>query len=159
MYKVFVSHKTEELSILEELVNSLNRVGFDVYIAERLPWPGDYLYDQKIIPAIANSDCMLVLLTLNSASSPDVNQEIGIARSHNKPIVALVENGVQIKGLLVGREVFYFDRYDTLPTLQNAFEHLQNRAAIKEKAKSDQNTALLMGAVLFTILVLSSKSS
>src|SRR3989339_768449 len=98
MYQVFVSHKTDELPVLEGLVNALNQVGIGVYIAERSPWPGNYLYDQKIIPAIATSDCMLVLLTSNSASSPDVNQEIGIAKSHNKPIVALVENDVQIKG-------------------------------------------------------------
>jgi len=103
MYQVFVSHKTDELPLLEGLVNALNQVGISVYIAERSPWPGNYLYDQKIIPAIATSDCMLVLLTSNSAYSPDVNQEIGIARSHTKPIVALVEKGVQIKGLLGGR--------------------------------------------------------
>lgn len=159
MYQVFVSHKTDELPLLEGLVNALNQVGISVYIAERSPWPGNYLYDQKIIPAIATSDCMLVLWTSNSASSPDVNQEIGIARSHNKPIVALVEEGVQIKGLLVGREVVYFDRYSPLPALQTAFEHFQSQAALKEKMESDRNAALLIGglALLFILAAASKK--
>lgn len=159
MYQVFVSHKTDELLLLEGLVNALNQVGISVYIAERSPWPGNYLYDQKIIPAIATSDCMLVLLTSNSASSPDVNQEIGIARSHNKPIVALVEEGVQIKGLLVGREVVYFDRYSLLPALQTAFEHFQSQAALKEKTESDRNAALLIGGLALFILAVASKKS
>jgi len=159
MYQVFVSHRTDELPLLEGLVNALNQVGISVYIAERSPWPGNYLYDQKIIPAIATSDCMLVLLTSNSASSPDVNQEIGIARSHNKPIVALVEEGVQIKGLLVGREVVYFDRYSPLPALQTAFEHFQSQAALKEKTESDRNAALLIGGLALFILAVASKKS
>jgi hypothetical protein len=152
MYQVFVSHKTDELPLLQDLVGALNQVGIGVYIAERSPWPGIYLYDQKIIPAIANSDCMLVLLTSNSATSPDVNQEIGIARSHNKPIVALVENGVQVKGLLVGREAVPFDRHDPLPALQAAFAHFQSQAAMKDKAESDRNAALLIGGLALLIL-------
>ncbi len=159
MYQVFVSHKTDELPVLQELVSALNQVGIGVYIAERSPWPGIYLYDQKIIPAIANSDCMLVLLTSNSASSPDVNQEIGIARSHNKPIVALVENGVQVKGLLAGREVVFFDRYNPLSALQTAFEHFQNQAAMKEKAESARNAALLIGGLALFILAAGAKNT
>jgi len=157
MYQVFVSHKTDELPLLEGLVNALNQVGISVYIAERSPWPGNYLYDQKIIPAIATSDCMLVLLTSNSASSPDVNQEIGIARSHNKPIVDLVEERVQIKGVLVGRDVVYFDRYRPLPALQTVFEHFQSQAALKEKTERDRNAALLIGGLAFFILIAASK--
>ncbi len=159
MYQVFVSHKTDELPILQDLVNTLSQVEIGVYIAERSPWPGIYLYDEKIIPAILNSDCMLVLLTSDSASSPDVNQEIGIARSHNKPIVALVENGLQVKGLLVGREVVFFDRYNPVPALQTAFEHFQSQAAIKEKSKSDRNAALLIGGIALFILAASSKKT
>jgi len=153
MYQVFLSHRTEELSLLESLVRALKEVGIGVYIAERSPWPGTYLYDQKIIPAIANSDCMLVLLTSNSASSADVNQEIGIARGHNKPIVALVENGVEIKGLLAGRELVFFDRYNPLPALQTAFEHFQSRAVMKEQAANDRNAALLIGGLALFILL------
>ena len=159
MYQVFVSHKTDELSFLEGLVAALNQVGIGVYIAERSPWPGNYLYEQKIIPAISTSDCMLVLLTSSSALSPDVNQEIGIAISHNKPIVALVEKGVQIKGVLVGREVLYFDRYNPRPALQTALDHFQSQASFKEKSESDRNAALLIGGlVLLVILASSSKS-
>ncbi len=157
MYQVFVSHKTDELPLLQGLVSSLNQVGIGVYIAERSPWPGIYLYDQKIIPAIANSDCMLVLLTSNSALSPDVNQEIGIARSYDKPIIALIENGVQGKGLLVGREVVLFDRNNPLPALQTAFEHFQSRAEMKEKAESDRNAALIIGGLALFILAARAK--
>lgn len=157
MYQLFVSHKTDELSLLQGLVDELNEVGISVYIAERSPWPGLYLYDEKIIPAIAKSDCMLVLLTSVSASSPDVNQEIGIARSHNKPIVALVENGVQVKGLLAGREVVLFDRYNPLPALQTVFEHFQSQAVMKEKAESNRNTALIIGGLALLILAAGAK--
>jgi hypothetical protein len=155
MYQVFVSHRTEELPLLQGLVDALTRVGIGVYIAERSPWPGAYLYDQKIIPAIANSDCTLVLLTSNSATSPDVNQEIGIARSHNKPIVALVENGVQIKGLLAGREVVFFDRLNPLPALESTFDHFRNQAVMKQQAQdeSQRNTALIVGGLALVIIL------
>ena len=56
-----------------------------------------------------------------------------IKRSHNKPIVALVENGVQVKELLVEREVIFFDRYDELPALQTAFEHFRSQVEIERK--------------------------
>lgn len=159
MYQVFVSHRTDELPLLEGLVAALTQVGIGVYIAERSPWPGVYLYDQKIIPAISNSDCMLVLLTSNSATSPDVNQEIGIAMSHNRPIVSLVENGVQIKGLLVGREVVFFDRYNPVPALKTAFEHFQKQAAMKEKSQAEgqRNAALLICGVALTLILASSR--
>lgn len=155
MYQVFVSHKTEELYLLEGLFRALNQVGIGVYIAERAPWPGVYLYDQKIIPAIASSDSVLVLVTSASAASPDVNQEIGIARSHSKPIVALVERGIQVKGVLVGREVVVFDRQNPLPALQAAFDHVRSQAASKEKAEAEgrRNAALAIGflALLFIL--------
>jgi hypothetical protein len=155
MYQVFISHKTDELPLLQGLVDALNQVGIGVYIAERSPWPGLYLYDQKIIPAISGSDCVLVLLTFNSSISPDVNQEIGIARSYNKPIVALVENGVQIKGLLVGREVVFFDRNNPLPALQAVYTHFQSQAAMKEEAESNRNAALFFGGLALFILAAS----
>jgi len=155
MYQVFLSHRTDELALLQGLVDALTRVGIGVYIAERSPMPGAYLYDQKIIPAIINADCTLVLLTSNSATSPDVNQEIGIARSHNKPIIALVETGVPLKVLLSGREVVYFDRQNPGPALLSAFEHFRNQAVLKERAQAedDKNTAILIGGIaLFVIL-------
>jgi len=157
MYQVFISHRTNELSLLQGLVDALKNVGISVYIAERSPWPGAYLYDQKIIPAIANSDCVLVLLTSNSATSPDVNQEIGIARSHSRPIVALVETGVPLKGILAGREVVYFDRNDPLPALQAVYEHFQSQAALKEKTENDRNAALFFGSLVFFLLALAAK--
>lgn len=162
MFQVFLSHRTEELPLLEGLVNTLRQVGIGVYIAERSPWPGAYLYDQKIIPAIANSDCMLVLLTANSANSPDVNQEIGIARIQNRPIVALVEEGIQLKGLLAGREVVYFNRFNPLPALQSTFEHFRNQAVVKEQAEAEaennRNTAIIIsGLALLIILAASAK--
>jgi hypothetical protein len=127
-------------------------VGIKVYTAERAPWPGTYLYDQKFIPAIASSDCVLVLLTSSAAISQDVNQEIAFGHIQKKPIVALVENGVQIKGLLVGREVVYFDRNIPLPALQVAYDYIQNQASMKEKAESELNAALLIGGIALFLL-------
>ena len=159
MYQVFVSHKTDELYILQSLVDALAQVGIGVYIAERTPWPGAYLYDDKIIPAITKSDCVLVLLTSTSATSPDINQEIGIAQNNNKPIVALVENGVQLKGLLVGREVSYFDRHDPVPAFQSAYDHFYSQALEKENAESNRNAFLLFGGLALFLAAVLKKSN
>jgi hypothetical protein len=65
-------------------------------------------------------------LTSKSATSPDLNQEIGIANIQNKPIGALVGKGVPLKGILAGREVVFFDRNNPPPALQAAYKHFQS---------------------------------
>jgi len=97
-------------------------------------------------------------LTSKSATSPDVNQEIGIANTQNKPIVALVEKGVPLKGILAGREVVFFDRNNPLPALQAAYEHFQSQAMLKEKAESNRNAVLIFGSIAFFILALAAKN-
>lgn len=155
MYQVFISHKTQELPRLEALVDALRQVGIGVYIAERDPWPGLYLYDQKIVPAIRNSDCVLVLLTNDGAASPDVNQEIGMAHTLRKPIIALVEVGVRTAGVLSGREVIYFDRAQPMPALSTVYNHVTQLAASKQQAeqKSKEQTALIIGGLALLFLL------
>jgi hypothetical protein len=96
-------------------------------------------------------------LTSKSATSPDVNQEIGIANTQNKPIVALVGKGVPLKGILAVREVVFFDRNNPPPALQTAYEHFQSQATLKEKAESDRNAVLIFGSIAFFILAPSGK--
>ena len=96
-------------------------------------------------------------MTSKSATSPDVNQEIGIANIQNKPIVALVGKGVPLKGILAGREVVFFDRNNPPPALQAAYKHFQSQAVLREKVESDRNAILIFGSIAFFILAPSGK--
>ncbi|MBI3954091.1 MAG: toll/interleukin-1 receptor domain-containing protein [Chloroflexi bacterium] len=142
MYMVFVSYKTGELSLLDPLVTALRQASIDVYIAEENPQPGRHLYDQKIIPGIKASDCMLVLLTPAAAKSQDVISEIGMALSLSKPIVVLLERGVQCPGPLAGKEVLDFDRQDSLSALQKACDCICDLAGGKEQTEAEIRRAL-----------------
>jgi hypothetical protein len=78
-------------------------------VAEWTYQAGRPLYDGKILDLLKASDCVIVILTRAAYMSPDIQQEIGAAWIQAKPIVALVEHGISLPGVLNGREVIFFD--------------------------------------------------
>ena len=89
VYKVFISHSTKDLGLVNIISGFLRTHGVIVYIAKYFPEPGKPLA-QKIMENIKDSDCLLVLLSKDSTPSEWVQQEIGAAKMSKKLIIPLV---------------------------------------------------------------------
>jgi hypothetical protein len=137
--KVFLSHSVADLSIVTKMHDLLSAGGITVYIAELQPQPG-VLISEKIEKMIRESDYFIALLTRDGQRSPFVNYEIGVAKGFNKPIIPLVEEGVQPPLYLQQREVLWFKRDDPEKTVEWLIEYLNYIR--KEKAKAALMSAL-----------------
>lgn len=133
MLKVFFSHSTYDIHIVNVLAKYLNANGIYAYIADRDRQIGKPI-SQKIRENINNSDYFLVLLTRNSKDSAYVNQEIGLWRNTFKAnyIVPLVEKGIVPQGLLSGLEYIEYDPYNPTNSLKDVIDFLMRQSRNKE---------------------------
>jgi len=133
MLKVFISHSTYDIHIVNVLAKYLNANGIYAYIADRDRQIGKPI-SQKIRENINNSDFFLVLYTRNSKDSAYVNQEIGLWSNTIKAncIVPLVEKGIIPQGLLSGIEYIEYDPYNPNNSLNDAIDFLMRQSRNKE---------------------------
>ena len=97
-YRVFISHSTRDQGLVISLANLLSKFGVEVSVAEWYLAPGERL-DKKVFKQIEGSDCVVVLLTQNEIRSNWVQQEIGYSLQRNKPVIPIVEKGIDSKHL------------------------------------------------------------
>jgi len=156
-YKVFISHSTRDQGLVIALANLLSRYGATVFVAEWYLAPGERL-DKKIFEQIGSADCVAVLLTRNGMRSNWVQQEIGYALSSEKPLIPLVERGVESKdlGALQGREYIEYDPSQP----QQALIRTANYVGSLKLKKEEQEKALLIagGIIAFLLLLQGAKS-
>lgn len=146
-YKIFLSHNVADAGSVKWIADSCKAVGIEAYLYEHDPRPGELVAD-KLQTAIRNSDAVIVLLTANSQSSPYVQQEIGFAKGQGKPVIPLVQPGVDNRALamLQGLEYIPFDAHDPEPGLAKLLAYLQ-----KAKLSMEANQALFaFGAIVET---------
>ena len=113
-FSAFISHKTSQVGLLIEVTQRLRGAGIHVNVAEWHYQAGRPLYDGKIRELLRSSDCLVVIMTREAYDSPDIQQEVGAMWAHDKPIVALIEEGLRLPGMLGGKEEIYFN-YGDLP--------------------------------------------
>ncbi len=143
--KVFLSHSTKDKWLVTQLEIILSRNQINCYVAEEDVQPGSALWE-KISANIRDSDCVLVVLTNDGNRSEMVNQEIATAHSLNKPIIPLVETGVQVKGVLGGREYIELDKRNPYGAINNAGAYLAN---FKTKLENQQAfTSLVIAGLM-----------
>ena len=108
--KVFVSHSSRDVVAVESIRSQALALGVEPYTFEHDPQPGGYVA-AKLQTAIASSDAMVVLLTVNAQASQYVHQEVGYALAQGLPVIPLVERGVSHDALamLNGTEYVAFD--------------------------------------------------
>lgn len=141
-FKIFVSHSGDDTKYLVPLSKSLERIiEMEPYIATYYPKPSMSL-TRKIIDKLNRSDCMVVLLTRKASLSQWVNQEVGYFYTQQKPIIPIVEDKVQVKGLLEGIEYIPFkkDSFEnaialTIYSLRNLIPKGHKRDALHVKIK------------------------
>ncbi|MEW6003532.1 MAG: toll/interleukin-1 receptor domain-containing protein [Nitrospirota bacterium] len=152
-YKVFISHSTRDQRLVITLANILSKFGVDVSVAEWYLSPGQQL-DKKIFEKIENSDCVIVLLTQNGIRSNWVQQEIGYALKSGKPLIPLVEKGINQKELasLQGKEYIEFDSYQPQQSLIKTSTFVKS---LKLKKEQQEKALLITGGILAFLLLLS----
>jgi len=90
--QVFISHAASDADLAERIADRLGDCGLDVWDSSRI-LPGDN-WGLKLAEALQTSDAMVVLLTKDSAHSPNVTYEVGYALGNKEyrervvPIIA-----------------------------------------------------------------------
>ncbi|PIX15702.1 hypothetical protein COZ71_09710, partial [Candidatus Desantisbacteria bacterium CG_4_8_14_3_um_filter_40_12] len=110
MYQVFISHSTQDRGLVIALANVLTKFEIKVLVAEWYLTPGEPV-SKKVFDEIEKSDCIVALLTRDGMRSNWVNQEIEYALNAGKPLIPIVEKGVNVNELvaLQGKEYIEYD--------------------------------------------------
>ncbi len=150
--KVFLSHSAKDKSVLGNIVEETRHLGINLYLYEHDLQPGTMIAD-KVKKEISGADLFVVLLTKESQYSAYVQQEIGIAEGANKPVVPLVESGVEDRSLatLKGMEYVEFDPVNPEKSLAELRHYLKKRSSVN---KDDIVTFLLILGLIITGLAL-----
>ncbi len=75
--QVFISHAADDADLAKRIADQLRHCGLEVWTDSRI-LPGDN-WGLKLAEALQTSDAMVVLLTKDSAHSPNVSREVGYA--------------------------------------------------------------------------------
>jgi hypothetical protein len=151
-FKVFVSHSTADLGLVQQLQYSLETNGIETYLADLHPQPGDILAS-KISRAIEQSNCLIAVLTQDGARSQWVHQEIGWAKRAGKLVIPIVEEGVPSTGFIQGVEYIRFNRESPADAIDKIIARLKDLKADKESGEM-----LLAGVlILLGLLVLATR--
>jgi hypothetical protein len=115
--KIFISHSLgytdAHLAVL--LSQQAQAKGFTVESSQSaIPWaPG---ISEAARRSISSSDLVVAIVSADSQLAQTVYTELNAALSAGKPVLALVEHGVQMPPI-PGTNYVYFDRYNLRPTL------------------------------------------
>jgi len=152
-YKVFISHSTQDQGLVISLANLLSKFGVEVFVAEWYLSPGESL-DTKVFEQIGRADCVVALLTREGIRSNWVHEEIGYSLQRNRPIIPIVEKGVDPKDLaaLQGKEYIEYDPYQYQRALMKLSTYVRS---LKLKKEEQEKTLLVVGGLLAFLLLLS----
>ncbi len=151
-YKVFISHSTRDQGLVIALANLLSKYGASVFVAEWSLAPGER-FDKKVFEQIQSADCIAVLLTRNGMRSNWVQHEIGYALSSKKPLIPLVEKGVEPKdlGALQGKEYIQYDPARPQEALIRTASYV---GSLKLKKEEQEKALLIAGGIVAFLLLL-----
>jgi len=147
-YEVFLSHSTEDMSLVRQVKRYLDNEGITVVIAEDIKLPGAVLED-KFKSLIKESQCFLALFTDSAIRSKMVILETNYAIEINKPRILLKEESVELDSPI---EWTKFSRYE--PVEDIAEKGLEAIRQLRTGGESPP-TALVIGllALLAGVLI------
>jgi hypothetical protein len=96
---VYISHSRKDEELALALSRSLWRVGLESYVALYSRSPA-ISRSEKSAFGLRNSECITPLLTSDGCRSPDVCQEIGLAKGLDLLILPLLAEGEQLPFLI-----------------------------------------------------------
>jgi len=160
----FVSHSISDAdkALVEHVESELNSPGVKLYLAEREFSPTSV--SDKLKAAIASSDFVVALLTTSGASSPYVNWELGVAETMAKPIIPLLEEGVEAPSAIHEKDQIRFKRDAFRDAFKRATLYVSRNfpgpAAEPEpdakygNSDDDLETGIVIGIVITAVIVL-----
>jgi nucleoside 2-deoxyribosyltransferase len=156
-YRVFISHSAADRAALAAVWQGALAAGVHPYIYEHDERPGTMVAD-KLQAEIRGSDAVILLLTKQSVVSPYVQQEIGYALAHRKPVLPLVELGVAEDKLamLKGVEWMAFDPTDPSSALQTIAGEL---GRLRSQKQNQEDLLVVVGLVAAMVLLVYLSSS
>jgi hypothetical protein len=151
MFKVFVSYSTYDLKNVEQLQQSLQGSGVEVFVAEHSIAPSETLA-AKISTAISGCDLFVLLWSENARASEWVPQEIGKAHSLNKPILPLVlTEGLNLPAFINNLKYLpvFKEPHWAMAEAQKFIiaQYLQKQQAAKKKELDDMRGMLVLGGL------------
>lgn len=151
VYQVFIAHSEseEDKPIIYRCVDWLKANNIGYYLAE-LSFEAKPL-SEKIENAIRTSDCVLVLQTKKGSLSTWVQQEAAIAKTLHRPLIVIVEKGVEVKGLLQNIEHVVLDRSNPDEAFQKVTSYLVKAKELKEVGERTAGFILGSLALMFII--------
>ena len=106
--KVFISHSTKDMDIVEKF-RELIEPKIETYVAAKDPQPGKPLWG-KIEANIKGSNYLVAIMTKNGSRSEMVQSEIATAHANKIPVIPIIEEGVSLQGILSGIEYLKLDK-------------------------------------------------
>jgi hypothetical protein len=149
-YNVFISHSVapdEDGRALDALSEHLTRRHVSVTPADR-QWKFGASIAELVEARIKAADCVVALLTRGGQQASYVNQELGIARSMNRPTLSIVENGTDVAAVHLDADYIIVGPDQPLQWLQSLQTQLVNIGA-----PADVQDAVVW-AVLMTVFAI-----
>lgn len=143
IFNVFISHQfvkpDQELAL--QLRTELRKNKIEGYLADGVKEFFKLIGD-KITDAIDKSEYVVAIITEQSQASASLNQELGYALGTKKPIIIMIEKGVQHGVLTYGRETQEFTRNNFDKACQNILKSISN-SGMKEKISDKEKKELV----------------
>lgn len=147
-YKIFISHSTKDLDLVDMIAEIIKQRGAFPYISGKDESPGMTIKDQ-VKANIKDSKCVFVVLTKDGANAEWVSTEIGIAIGMDKIIIPFIEKGVTLPDALVDIKYITFDRTDSdsfspsLKSLKRSIDDL-----VERENRQTRNLLMFLGGAL-----------
>ena len=131
-FNIFISHSTKESSFGSAIANYLKRIPDVIpFLSEENVIEGSL--SESLISKIKTCDVFIVLYSVNSHNSQYVQNEVGVARGSNKPILILAMDNTKPTAMLSG--FAYYPLYD--PSAEDSLPKVYEYIKEKVKGKAD----------------------
>lgn len=139
---VFISHKTANKALLNNIVECITKWGHTPKYAEWETAPCEI--QQKIKELIDESDFFLLLFTKEASESQFVNQEIGYACKSNLPMLILKDEDVKLEGFIHSHDFTILkNEEEYLPRIHKAIDNNEKKVKKVEETKEDVVATLI----------------
>ena len=150
--RLYISHSEHDVGLALEISQALWRVGLESYAAMYNLAPG-ISRTERVSFGIRNSECLVALLTIESAMSPTVNQEIGLARGIDLLTIPILEKGAQLPFLIEHLKAISFSPNELKDAIGISEEQLREAAKSAVcKINIDSDGRLAMTAAVRKVL-------
>jgi hypothetical protein len=150
---VFLSHTEADRELVQKVSDHARPLEVSTYAYEEDPQAGSPLA-LKLEGRIRSADAVIVLLTKKSQHRPSVHTEIGLARAFGKPIIPVIEVGVDPLQFvfLQGLEWITLDldhAEEALLSIQHSLARLKHLAQANANKLLGAAILLVVAAILF----------